>query len=186
MIHEPDTTTDILRRYCKPAIYQRSSGCLVDKLGIPWKTVYKPAEETIIDHPTVVLSPTYKSTLDCNYAVCYGVRILTPSYLPALIGAVDSSWKKIADSQDSFSLPDENNFLPTLDPKLPNTRNDVAVWLPDPDRQNLYKGWTILALKSAVVSSSRASWHILADTIGSNRKEMDQIHGCRLARNQYS
>ncbi|EIW73239.1 hypothetical protein TREMEDRAFT_59407 [Tremella mesenterica DSM 1558] len=100
--------------------------------------------------PTFVLSQTYCATPHCNYAVCYGIRILLPIYLEALLAKCNACWKKVADSQDSFALPPEEDprFQPPLDPNLPNVRASVECWLPDPGRSALFEGWSIMGLRA--------------------------------------
>ena len=104
--------------------------------------------------PDLVISPSYKSSTSTNYAVCYGVRIVLPFYLQTLQGRFNACWKKVADSQDSFELPDQelDEFQPGLDAALPNTRRGVECWAPDKRRRNLFKGWKIFGLRPKVVS----------------------------------
>lgn len=104
--------------------------------------------------PAVVLSPTFRAVNDLSYAVCYGIPILKPEYLIYLFDKLVGSWKKIVDSQDSFTLPGPamQELQPTLDEKLPVARKAVHAWLPDPSRRELFKGWNILALRGKGVS----------------------------------
>ena len=117
--------------------------------------ISQTAEFDTVSLPTCVLSTAYKANPDCNYAVCYGVRILLPAYLDALVAKCAASWKLVADSQDSFDMPDEEDpqFQPPLDPSLANARMDVNSWLPDKNRRHLFAGWQILGLKGSRVSS---------------------------------
>lgn len=103
----------------------------------------------------MVLSPTFRVANDLSYAVCYGVPILKPDYLSVLVDKMQSSWKKITDSQDSFALPDIHDVAlrPELDGKLPAARQAVESWLPDPSRRELFKGWMMFGLRGKGVSS---------------------------------
>nr|XP_018266236.1 uncharacterized protein I303_00211 [Kwoniella dejecticola CBS 10117]OBR88394.1 hypothetical protein I303_00211 [Kwoniella dejecticola CBS 10117] len=100
--------------------------------------------------PSIVLSAQFRSNIECNYAVCFGIRIVTPSYLHALIGRFKICWKKMADSQDSFTLPDQESeeYRPDFDTALPASRNDPQAWLPDPSRETLFKEWKVLGLRA--------------------------------------
>ncbi|ORY23559.1 hypothetical protein BCR39DRAFT_549174 [Naematelia encephala] len=106
----------------------------------------------INDKPTYVLSPALRNNPDCNYAVCYAIRILLPLYLDTLISRLNACWRKIADSQDSFSLPDadETRFQPALDPAVQNIRSDVEQWLPHEARPTLFRGWKVLGLRAKI------------------------------------
>lgn len=117
--------------------------------GIPHLSTF---EET--SPPDLVISPSFKSSTPTNYAVCYGVRILLPLYLETLQDRLNACWKKVADSQDSFGLPDQelDMFQPTLDAALPNTRRGTECWIPDKRRKTLFKGWKIFGLRPKVVS----------------------------------
>lgn len=119
------------------------------RTGISWTQTFD-----LNDKPTLVLSSTYKSNPDCNYAVCFAIRILLPSYLSALLTRLRACWRKLAASQDSFSLPDETDetFQPVLDATLPKSRADVACWLPDEGRVGLFEGWKLIGLKGKAVS----------------------------------
>lgn len=134
--------------------------------GIPWSPTFdietdraaSAHPDSVWTPPTYVLSPTYQASQSCSYAVCYGVRILTPTYLRALLGAIASSWKQVADSQDSFTFPNElaEEFQPDFDAKLQKYRrgkpdNPFGAWLPDPTRRQMFAGWNILLLRGDVV-----------------------------------
>jgi hypothetical protein len=116
--------------------------------------------------------------VDCNYAVCYGVRILLPLWLEALVGRLNACWKQVADSADSFGLPDEteSRFQPQLDTVMPNNRKDTSLWQPDEKRCTMFKGWTIMGLKGKAVSKA-----LVRADLGSCRKAVPRRHGSRLS-----
>lgn len=116
--------------------------------GIPWSASFDTD-----DIPDLVVAAAYKSSIDCNYAVCYGVRIVLPTYLDNLLARLEACWRRIADSQDSFTLPDaaSSDFQPNLDSGLPNLRSEIRCWLPDRGRRELWKGWTVMGLKGKTV-----------------------------------
>lgn len=82
--------------------------------------------------------------------MCYGIRILLPSYLHDLLVRIAACWKQLADHEDSFRLPDETSpeYQPPIDPAVPNTRKAIEAWLPDPTRQTLWTGWKVMGLKA--------------------------------------
>lgn len=157
-----DETEDVrstLRNFCEPHRIHTHSDSLYWLLGwtdvcLHFIGVSHTAAFDTEQLPNYVLSPAYKSNSDCNYAVCFGVRILAPPFLQALLGRLASCWKKQADHVDSWSLPNEEapEFQPELDKTLPKSRLDVAYWLPDPRRRTLFQGWRILGLKTEKVS----------------------------------
>ena len=120
-------------------------------IGISYTQQFEPETP-----PNIVLSTTYRASTDCNYAVCFGVRILVPAYLQAILMRLSSCWKKVADSQDSFMLPDqeEQAFQPELDSALPNVRSSVECWVPDQGRKTLFSDWRIMGLRAKTVSQS--------------------------------
>ncbi|WWC67234.1 uncharacterized protein I206_101141 [Kwoniella pini CBS 10737] len=123
--------------------------------------------------PTLVLSALYRSNVECNYAVCFGIRILTPSYLHAFISRLKACWKKMADSQDSFALPDRDAeaFQPEFDNALPTSRKDPQVWLPDEKRETLFKGWKFLGLRARTPPAEKR--YLLA--MGADYQDMDIV-----------
>jgi hypothetical protein len=130
--------------------------------------------------PTYVLSSTYQTNVFCNYAVCYGIRILKPEYLHYLLAAADASWKQVADSQDSFSLPDETSpdFAPEINDSVTAGRRDLKLWLPDPARPTLFKGWKVLALRANIVRPNMSFWPHNADySTGYSGEEMVNCYG---------
>ncbi|WVQ94224.1 hypothetical protein IAU59_001302 [Kwoniella sp. CBS 9459] len=148
---ESDATRDLLRQYC-----------------IAWTQTFD-----LNSRPTYVLSPVYKSNADCNYAVCFGIRIVQPSYLEALISRIKACWKKMADYQDSFTLPDEEDdaFQPELDGSLPASRKDVRCWLPNAKRQTLFQGWKVMGLRGRTQSAEKR--YLLA--MGADYQELDVL-----------
>lgn len=104
--------------------------------------------------PDLVISSTYRTTAPMNYAVCYGIRILKPEYIHDIVMRLGTCWKRVADSQDSFTWPEveDEQYRPRLDGSLPMTRNSETIWLPDPKRKRLFAGWRILGLRSKQVS----------------------------------
>ena len=152
MKDENDEVHETLRRYCKPSYYFTISLELIDYLGVSWTQAFD-----INNKPHFVLSSTYKSSLDCNYAVCFGIGILLPSYLNELVDRLRACWKKVADSQDSFVLPNAAGevFQPKLDPALPKSRSDAKCWLPDPRRADIFRGWCMMGLRGKVVGQER-------------------------------
>lgn len=84
---------------------------------------------------------------------------------------------------DSFRLPDEESeqYRPPFDPSLQNFRANLAAWLPDANRPNLFKGWKLLALrskavrpfleptKSSLITDSRGEAIPASDRSGSDR-----------------
>jgi hypothetical protein len=153
MKDESEEVHETLRKFCEP----RSFGCwseLIVRTGVSWTQTFD-----ISDKPHFVLSSTYKSSPECNYAVCFGVRILLPAYLNALLSRFRACWKKVADSQDSFSLPDEMDriFQPQLDTALPKSRGDVQCWLPDDRRLEMFQGWKLMGLRGQAVSQSEVA-----------------------------
>ncbi|OCF42159.1 hypothetical protein I317_04010 [Kwoniella heveanensis CBS 569] len=148
---ESDATRDLLRQYC-----------------IAWTKIFD-----IENRPTYVLSPLYKSNADCNYAVCFGIRIVQPSFLEALISRIWACWKKMADYQDSFTLPDEEDdaYQPELDGGLPASRKDVRCWLPNKKRQTLFKGWKVMGLRGKTQSAEKR--YLLA--MGADYQELDVL-----------
>ncbi|WWC85414.1 uncharacterized protein L201_000277 [Kwoniella dendrophila CBS 6074] len=121
--------------------------------------------------PSLVLSATCKANVDCNYAVCYGVRILLPSYLHAILNRLKACWKKMADSQDSFDLPDQDleEYQPDIDNTLPAARQERRVWLPDPNRETLFSDWKILGLRGRTQVAEKR--YIVA--MGADYQDMD-------------
>ncbi|WRT63291.1 uncharacterized protein IL334_000196 [Kwoniella shivajii] len=107
--------------------------------------------------PTIVLSSSYRSNVECNYAVCFAVRILLPSYLSAVINRLKVCWKKMADFQDSFSMPDQDaeEFQPDYDGVLPASRKERKAWLPDENRLTLFEGWKILGLRGKTQTAEK-------------------------------
>lgn len=144
---------DLFIRSCACPHSHASLTCRKLILGIPHLSTF---DET--SNPDLVISPSYKSSTPTNYAVCYGVRILLPEYLYTLQDRLTACWKKVADNQDSFGLPDQDlvEFQPALDASLPNTRRGVECWMPDRRRKNLFKGWKIFGLRPKVVSWGQA------------------------------
>lgn len=147
MKDESDELRDALKSYCEYA--PSMSDIHYDSpAGIPWS----PAFDT--DRiPDFVFSNTYKANPECNYAVCYGVRILLPEYLREVVGRLSGCWKNRADGEDSFKLPDvqDPKYTPGFDTALQPFRANSESWLPDPRRPNLFKGWKILVLRSKAV-----------------------------------
>ncbi|WWD22759.1 hypothetical protein CI109_107252 [Kwoniella shandongensis] len=137
MKDESDQVRDVLRTYC-----------------IAWTQAFE-----INNRPDYVLSTYLRSSLDCNYAVCFGVPIVLPSFLEALIGRLHACWKKMADSQDSFTLPDENEYQPEFDPHpstaLPASRKERRTWLPDKSRETLFSGWKVMGLRGRVAPQEK-------------------------------
>jgi hypothetical protein len=67
-------------------------------------------------------------------------------------------WKKVADHQDSFVLPDylDAAFQPGFGPGLTNARSTKEAWQPRAGRSTMFQGWEIIALKSnGAVSNMR-------------------------------
>lgn len=100
------------------------------------------------DLPDAVISTLYRNTQDCNFAMCYGIPIVTPSWLQLLEARLKSCWKKSADSQDSFRVPpfDSDDVRPAVDHLLKN-RQDPRLWVPDPARRHMWSKWKVLELK---------------------------------------
>jgi hypothetical protein len=71
--------------------------------------------------------------------------------IQALLARFTKCWKPTAaDSQDSFCLPDAASEIyqpPLRSENLKPIRNSLAAWLPDPERKNMFAGWTIFGLK---------------------------------------
>lgn len=128
--------------------------------------------------PDVVISSSYRAITTNNYAVCYGVRIVKPNYLSDLIKHLAICWKKVADSQDSFVIPDsaDEEYRPSLDDALPLTRKQEAMWLPNPRRKRLFAGWKILGLRTKNVSggNTRVGLRLI---VGTEREEVPFSHG---------
>lgn len=101
--------------------------------------------------PDLVISEELRPNDENNMAVCFGIRIVKPNYIQALLARFTKCWKRTAaDSQDSFCLPDAASeiFQPPLrSENLKPIRNSLAAWLPDPERKNMFAGWTIFGLK---------------------------------------
>lgn len=100
------------------------------------------------DLPDVVVSETYRNSQDCNYAMCYGIPIVTHAWLQLLGFKVKACWKKTADSEDSFRIPspESEEVRPKLDPALKN-RLSLSFWKPDPSRRHMWSKWNVLELK---------------------------------------
>ncbi|WVR03162.1 hypothetical protein IAU60_000152 [Kwoniella sp. DSM 27419] len=151
MKDESDDVRDLLRQYC-----------------IAWTQTFDLA-----NRPTYVLSPTLKANADCNYAVCFAIRILLPSFLEALLSRLKSCWKKMADHQDSFMLPNEEDpiYQPELDTALPASRKDKEKWAPDPRRETLFQGWTIMGLRGKTQSAEKR--YLMA--MGADYQDIDVV-----------
>ncbi|KAK4684742.1 hypothetical protein P7C73_g5427, partial [Tremellales sp. Uapishka_1] len=118
---------------------------------------YTASFDDHVNRPNYVLSSAYKPSPDTNFAVCYAIRILLPAYLEALRNRFIACWKKVADSGDSFTLPDETaaSLQPQLAAQLPNMRNHVQCWLPDERRPVMFKGWQIMGLRGRNVPAEK-------------------------------
>ena len=149
MRDESEDLKEMLRRYCECQATPLS-GSLTLSLGISWTQTFEAASP-----PTLVLSQTFKNTTECNSAVVSATHILLPAYLQGISHRLNACWKKIADSQDSYSLPpfDDPLYEPELDAGLPNTRRMKEMWLPDERRRTLFKGWKITGLRTKIASS---------------------------------
>ena len=147
MKDESDDVKGALRRYCESSPVS-ASDVMVEwflwSSGISWTQTFDPSSP-----PNYVLSSVFRSSPECNYAVCYAVRILLPSYLRATLDRLSACWKKVADSQDSFTLPNELDpvYEPKLDTGLLNSRTVVDAWLPDERRKILFAGWKVKVLR---------------------------------------
>nr|XP_019048266.1 hypothetical protein I302_02034 [Kwoniella bestiolae CBS 10118]OCF27196.1 hypothetical protein I302_02034 [Kwoniella bestiolae CBS 10118] len=148
---ESDEVNTILRQYC-----------------IGWTQSFDTTSR-----PTIVLSAAYRSNVDCNYAVCFAIRILLPSYLHAIINRLKACWKKMADSQDSFALPDQDaeQFQPDFETTLQATRKDRKAWLPDKSRETMFKGWKIMGLRGRTQSAEKR--YLIA--MGADYQDMDVL-----------
>ncbi|KAK8844689.1 hypothetical protein IAR55_006538 [Kwoniella newhampshirensis] len=156
MKDEPDQVKETLWSYC-----------------IPWTLAFE-----VNDRPNYVLSTYLRSNLDCNYAVCYGVPIVVPTFLEAVIGRLRACWKKMADSQDSFSLPDQDDphrFQPEFDPTptsaLPASRKEKRNWQPERSRETLFQGWKTMGLRGRVAPQEKR--YIVA--MGADYQDMDVL-----------
>ncbi|WVQ64386.1 uncharacterized protein L199_002551 [Kwoniella botswanensis] len=148
---ESDEVKETLRQYC-----------------IGWTQSFDTTSR-----PTIVLSVTYRSNVECNYAVCFGIRILLPIYLHAIISRLKACWKKMADSQDSFNLPDQDAevFQPDFDNALQASRKERKAWLPDKRRETLFKGWKIMGLRGRTQSAEKR--YLIA--MGADYQDMDVL-----------
>jgi hypothetical protein len=147
MKDETDELREALKSYCMFILTDRES-IATHSPGIPWS----PAFDT--DRiPDFVISSTYKANPECNYAVCYGVRILLPEYLREIVGRLGGCWKNRADGEDSFKLPDveDEKYTPAFDTALQAFRANTESWRPDPRRPTMFRGWKILVLRSKAV-----------------------------------
>lgn len=151
MKDETDVLRDTLKSYCKyqkPEEAESHSKTEIHSIGIPWSPSFDT--ERI---PDFVFSNTYKANPECNYAVCYGVRILRPEYLREIVGRLGGCWKTRADGEDSFKLPEveDAKYRPEFDTALQSFRANLESWLPDSRRPTLFRGWKILVLRSKAV-----------------------------------
>lgn len=110
------------------------------------------------DLPTIVVSGQFKSSPDCYFAVGYGVPIVSEQWLYNLTNRLRACWKKIADSVDSFTLPDSADpaLRPPYDPSLRNAPANPGFWITRPANRTLFVGWRVVGLKAARVSSKRS------------------------------
>lgn len=105
--------------------------------------------------PDVLVSPALTPNNDCTYAVCYGVPIVTPAWLQMFAAKLRACWKKAADSQDSYSMPDTSNvaYEPPLDPDAAKKqRGDRRAWRTDRENRFLFSGYRVVGISKTVSS----------------------------------
>lgn len=96
----------------------------------------------------VVISEEYSNAVNPSLAVCYGIDIVTPAWLQALNIRLKVCWKKNADWEDSWEMPDVKNpgFVPKLKDGLPPHRADLAAWRVDPANRILFSQYSVIGL----------------------------------------
>ena len=146
MKNEEEEFTAGLRKCCESSY--NNSHCQANASGVSWTAVFQPT-----DPAEIVVSGAYKSSQDCYFAVCYGLPIVSEQWLYTLENRFRACWKKVADSEDSFSLPDaqDERFRPPLDPSLRNTSATLGFWIPRPGNRTLFNGWHVIGLKTTKV-----------------------------------
>lgn len=127
-----------LRSYCTCVYLPRA-----DSAGVSWNQSFD-----LKDRPCVVISQQYRNSQDCNYALCYGIPIVTEAWLGLLSVKLNACWKKSPDWEDSFDVPsvDADGVRPTLEPHLKN-RQSLSLWKADRSRQEMWSEWIVLELK---------------------------------------
>lgn len=94
----------------------------------------------------VVVAEEYSHAVNPSLAVAYGVPVVTPGWLQILHHRLKVCWKKNADWEDSFNMPDLDEYLPKQKEGLPAHRADPGSWRIDPSNRTLFEGYCAIGL----------------------------------------
>ncbi|GMK58702.1 hypothetical protein CspeluHIS016_0601440 [Cutaneotrichosporon spelunceum] len=94
----------------------------------------------------VVVAEEYSNASNPSLAVCYGVPVVTPGWLSILSNRLRVCWKKSADWEDSFTMPDVDGFVPKMKEGLPTHRADPGSWRIDPSNRTLFERFYVVGL----------------------------------------
>lgn len=96
----------------------------------------------------VVIAEELSNAVNPSLAVCYGINIVTPAWLQALSIRLKVCWKKNADSEDSFVIPDVSNpdYQPKMKEGLPAHRADLGSWRIDKSNRTLFSKYAVVGL----------------------------------------
>ncbi len=146
--NEAENFKDGLRKFCElRLVYRRLTA------GVSW--TLKPDANT-----DVVVADELSTATNPSLAVCYGVPIVTPAWLTLLSSRLKVCWKKNADAQDSFLVPDlVEEFTPKMKEGLQAHRADPGSWRSDPANRTLFEGYCVIGLMGPKkVSSSSCTF----------------------------
>ncbi|KLT42941.1 hypothetical protein CC85DRAFT_285099 [Cutaneotrichosporon oleaginosum] len=120
----------------------------------------------------IVVAEEYSIASNPSLAVCYGVPVVTPPWLQILHHRLKVCWKKNADYEDSFSLPEVDEYLPKIKEGLPTHRADPGSWRIDPMNRTLFEKYWVIGLMGP---RKQLKDSVYLTTMGATYKELDVL-----------
>lgn len=106
------------------------------------------------DRPHIVVTEDYRGSNDCLSAVIFGTPMVSPKWLEMLMSRLRVCWRKVADAQDSFVVPnfaDDDNYEPKWDPARNSLKAAQAhkdFWMPPRDNSELWSKYLVIGVRT--------------------------------------
>ncbi|BEI99204.1 hypothetical protein CcaverHIS631_0402470 [Cutaneotrichosporon cavernicola] len=120
----------------------------------------------------VVVAEELSNASNPSLAVCYGVPIVTSGWLSILSNRLKVCWKKTADWEDSFTMPDLDDFLPKMKEGLPTHRADPGSWRIDASNRTLFERFYVIGLMGP---RKQLKDSVYLSAMGATYRELDML-----------
>lgn len=135
---------DSLKRYCElpPPLLKLTPP------GVSYTSTEFPRDNL----PNVVITPSYRGSISCYHAIVFGIPMASLEWLTMLNARLRRCWKKVADSEDSFSVPDVDDpgYRPTFDPTaFKGVQTKPEFWYPPrPENHAMFADYSVVVLRT--------------------------------------